>query len=97
MDKHIMHSDVVKQIKRSNTKRAQEMVDEILEAIKEIKDKYWESKKGDECVIVNIYARKGNDILVCGCESGISATSATKMDYTLAMDDIEQTFYDLQW
>jgi len=60
---HIMHSDIVQQIRNNNAKRIGEIVEKIKKAISPITNELQSAQKGDECMIIDMYIRKWNDMI----------------------------------
>lgn len=80
MAKHIMHSDVVSGMNKSNSKRIEALVKKIGDAIEPIREEMESAEKWDECLIIDMYIRKWNDMLTMSQYHVNFWTSCTTQD-----------------
>lgn len=78
---HIMHSDVVKEIRNNNKKRVDKTLNEIKSYMREnYINKSEDAKTSDEAIAVFIYARKWNDIISSSHAIEVTSTSMAWSD-----------------
>lgn len=83
---HIMCSDICKQMRMENNKIAWKICKEVRDAIAPIRDRIENAEKWDECIIVAIYVRKWNDIIVWWDCWHLVSSSTMSTDRILALD-----------
>lgn len=83
---HIMCSDICKEMRKQNNKIAWTICKEVRDAIAPIRDRIEKAEKWDECIIVAVYVRKWNDIIVWWDCWQLVSSSTMSTDRILALD-----------
>ncbi len=85
-----MHNEIIDKMRETNYNAAKDISDKIIDLINPIREKMEWSEKWDEVLIVNIYVRKGNDVLTQWIYQWVTTTSYLLNDLIRCSRDIQK-------